>query len=108
MSMRRGKFDRKISIVPVEESLDSYGDSILSDGAAITRWAMKEYGGGSEKVEAGRIAPIKTVTWTFDYVSGLKERDKIVESISSQEFDIQEIEDLDRQRYHRVVCVKRN
>ena len=107
MSINRGKFDRRITIIPVTESLDSYGDSILSDGTAISRWAMKEYEGGSEKTEGSRISPIKTVVWTFDYISGLKERDRIVETISSQEFDIQEIEDLERQRYHRVTCVKR-
>lgn len=107
MSINRGNFDRRITITPVTETLDDAGGTILSDGATTTRWAMKEYGGGSENVEAGRIAPIKNVVWTFDYVSTLTERDRITETISGIEYDIQEIEDLERQRYHRVTCVKR-
>ena len=107
MSINRGQFDRKITVTRVVETLDTAGGTILSDGTATIRWAMKEYSGGSENVEAGRIAPIKTVTWTFDYIAGLSERDRLTESLTGQDFDIQEIEDLERQRYHRVTCVKR-
>ena len=108
MSIHRGDFDRKIDIYAVTESSDGYGDQIKTGSLLTSRWAKKEYkGGGTENVEADRLAPIMDVVWTFDFVSGLKEADYITDR-DGVEYDIINFQDLERKRYHKVFCKKRS
>ena len=106
MPIRRGDFDRIVTVMRVTEVQDEYGAVQLTPTTLAQSWAMKEYkGGGTENVEADRLSPIMDVVWTMDYISGLRESDYIVED--STEFEIVNIQDLERQRYHKIFTKKR-
>lgn len=103
----RGEFDRKITIYPLSEAItDGYGEVVTTEGTGIPRWAKKKEKGGTENVEADRIAPILKVEWIFDYIDGLNELD-IIRDRDGREYDILVIEELDRKRYHRCHCAER-
>lgn len=106
MSIHRGKFDRKVTVLQVTETQNSYGEVEKTTSTYATRWAEKKYGTGSENVEADRLTPIKQVNWTFDYISGLDES-MIIQDRDGEQFDIIEIEELERKRYHVCKCVRR-
>jgi len=103
---KRGEFDRKVTIRNQSGVQDTFGEPIYTPADYATRWAKKEYGGGSESLHGDREAPIHDVRWTFDFVTGLTE-DMWILDRDGEIYDIEFIKELERKRYHTVFCKHR-
>lgn len=93
--------DRAIRIERATPSRDGSGAEILTWGLLCTRYAKKSHSRGSEKGSANKETASREVIYTTRYVSGLTEKDRIVDD--SEVYDIVQINELGRRHYHEII-----
>jgi SPP1 family predicted phage head-tail adaptor len=103
------RLDREIEIWRITETRTGTGGVSKTNTSLGTFWAMVDYGGrsgGQQEVEyAGKLTEIQSVSFVIRYYEGITPKDFI--TYEGATYDIKEIVEEGRRRFHRIFAQKR-
>lgn len=104
-----GRLDREIEIWRINETRTATGAVTKVNTSLGTFWAHVDYGargGGQRELEyAGKLTEIQSVSFVIRYYEGLTPKDFI--TYEGATYDIKEIVEEGRRRFHRIFTQKR-
>lgn len=100
--MQLGDLDRRILIEQYTTAKDAYGQRVQSWTTYRQVWAKIAYEGGQEDFEAEQKSVNRIVKFFVRYDSGITEKMRI--SYGSLYYDINNIEEIGRQKYLVLRC----
>jgi SPP1 family predicted phage head-tail adaptor len=100
-----GKLDRRIQIQSLSETRDSFGGNSPAWNTLYSVWASVTPLGGIEKDEADKTTATSPVTFSIRYITGLREKMRIV--YNSDIYNIISIGEPDRRRSLTITAQKK-
>lgn len=103
--MQLGDLDRRVRIEQYTEVVDIYGQRTPVWSTLATVWAKVAYDSGEEKIEGNEKVAVRHTKFFIRYL-GVTEKMRVV--YDSSYYDIRSIEEIGRERYLVLRCLKRD
>ena len=100
-----GALDREITLHSLTYTTGAAGEQIPNTETTATVWAKVVWKYGDEEMEAGRNEMNTRVEFVIRYYTGINNKFWI--EYESEKFDIVNIQEMGRKRFHRVLTERR-